>query len=70
MGEKVKPHLADTVQPLMLNKGWKQADLARASGLSPQYVSDLLRKKRGARPSSHVIKSLSLALGIPVERLL
>lgn len=49
------------------NSGIKQADLAERSGLSPQYVSDILNGRRSGWASR---KALADALGVTVADLI
>ncbi|WP_353885899.1 helix-turn-helix transcriptional regulator [uncultured Deinococcus sp.] len=46
-----------------------QSELARKSTLSPQYISDLLSGKRGARMSVVTLTQLARALRVPPSRL-
>lgn len=52
-------------------RGWRQSDLARASGLSRQLVSAILRDRRdhlGQMPDFATMQGLADGLRIPVER--
>lgn len=53
---------------LMVGKGWRQSDLARAAGLERNSISNYLRGK--AYPSRHSLDALSKALGVKSEDLL
>ncbi|MBF6340670.1 helix-turn-helix transcriptional regulator [Nocardia abscessus] len=51
-------------------RGWKQADLVRASGLSRSHVSKLLRDHRehlGQMPDDSTIAALAKGFGLPME---
>lgn len=49
------------------DRGWTQAELADRAGIHPNYAA---RLERGELcPSLHIAYRLSLALGIPVGRL-
>lgn len=46
-------------------RGWKQADLARAANLDSAVISNLINKKRG--PGKVTCQAIAHALRIPVE---
>jgi len=48
-------------------KGWKQADLSRATGLTSPAISRILTK--GTTPSIHTLRLFGEALGGPAEQL-
>jgi transcriptional regulator with XRE-family HTH domain len=50
-------------------KGMTQADLARAAGVSPAYLSEL-EAGLGRRPSGRILLSIAEALGVTVADLL
>jgi transcriptional regulator with XRE-family HTH domain len=47
-------------------RGWKQADLIRLTGLDPSTVSNILNGKRRVGPEA--CKSIARALGLPPEQ--
>lgn len=55
--------LAARLRDALKTAGMSQADLASASGVSKQYVSDLMRGTRGTRLSAAVAGQLEEALG-------
>lgn len=52
---------------LMLKKGWRQADLARASGLPRDSISTYVRGT--VRPTEESLKKVASALGVKPEEL-
>ena len=57
--------LGDWLNELMINRGWRQADLARATGISRSGISLLLNGQ--IRPAPQTIMQLSQALRIKPE---
>lgn len=58
------------IQQQMDARGWRQADLVRASGLSRQHVSNMLRDTRehlGQMPDDDTIAAISTGFGLPDE---
>lgn len=52
-------------------RGWRQADLVRASGLSRQHVSQILTDTRdnlGQMPDAATLTGIADGLGVPAER--
>lgn len=47
--------------------GHTRASLARAAGISPQYLTDIEQGRRGAKPPT--VKALAAALGVPQSAL-
>ena len=66
--DEAKQNIAANVQALMDDRGWKQADLARAVGESPMRISFLLRAQR--LPSAAFLARLAEAFGTTTDRLL
>ena len=62
--------LAHKLRALMKKAGVSQAQLARESGLSPSYISDLLNNKRGSRVSVTTIAALASPLKVSVAFLI
>lgn len=56
------------VKAKLQEKGWKQADLSRATGLTSPAISRILTK--GATPSINTIRLFGQALDVPTEQLL
>lgn len=56
--------LADLIKERMAALGINQRELARRSGLSPQYISDLINNRRAGRIS--VLTQVKLARGLRV----
>ena len=54
--------VGDNCARLRKAKGWTQEELAEASGLSQQYLSDLERGKRN--PTVITVHELAQALGV------
>lgn len=56
-------------------RGWTQEELARATGLSFPYISNLERdfsttsKSGKVKPSERTVEKLSRALGVPIEEI-
>ena len=55
------------IKAKLQEKGWKQADLSRATGLTSPAISRILTK--GATPSIHTIRLFGEALDVPAEDL-
>ena len=55
------------IKEKLKEKGWKQADLSRATGLTSPAISRILTK--GATPSIHTIRLFGTALDVPAEHL-
>ncbi|MEU6582849.1 helix-turn-helix transcriptional regulator [Nocardia sp. NPDC046763] len=58
------------VQAELDARGWKQADLARKSGLSRQLISNILRDNRpnlGQMPEEATLEGIAQGFGIPVD---
>jgi len=56
---------AQYLRAAMDERGWNQADLARASGLSPKSVSEYISK--GVIPRADRIKALARGMGVPED---
>lgn len=59
------------IQSELDTRGWRQSDIARASGLSRQLVSTILKDRRdhlGQMPDAATMQGLADGLRIPVER--
>lgn len=56
------------IYQLMLKKGWRQADLARESGLPRDSISTYVRGT--VRPTDESLKKVAKALGVEKEDLL
>lgn len=50
----------------MNRQGWSQSDLARASGLNRQSISDYVNKRR-TNPDANALNSIARALKLPPE---
>lgn len=61
--------LGHHVRFLRQGKGWSLTDLARESGLSKSYISDLENGAAG-KPNIQYIYSVSVALGVTLNELL
>lgn len=59
---------AVNLRKILNNKGWRQADLARESGLTPGAINDYL--KRGSLPNVGIAHKIASALDVPIEALL
>ena len=55
-------HPADHIKEYLETRGWKQADLARASGLTQKSVSDIMTKD--TRLNARTAIALEKALGL------
>jgi len=55
------------IKEKLKEKGWKQADLSRATGLTSPAISRILTK--GATPSINTIRLFGEALEVPSEHL-
>ncbi|MEV0538236.1 helix-turn-helix domain-containing protein [Nocardia salmonicida] len=58
------------IEAEMASRGWKQADLVRASGLSRSHVSKLLRDDRdrlGQMPDETTLEAIAGAFGVSME---
>lgn len=60
--------LANLIVERMQKLGLNQRDLARRSGLSPQYISDLIASRRGKRLSVTTQAKLAKGLKISIYR--
>lgn len=70
--EQVDRYLAELgtrVRAAREDREWSTAELARRSGCSQSFVSELENGKAG-KPNLMYVHSLSAALGIPIQRLL
>lgn len=59
------------VQEHLDDRGWKQADLVRASGLSRQLIHSILKDDRdhlGQMPDGSTMEGIARGFGVPVER--
>lgn len=59
------------IQQQLDSRRWKQADLARHSGLNRQLISNIVNDKRshlGQMPENSTLEGIAKAFGIPVER--
>lgn len=56
---------SEAIEAAMQAKGWDRADLARATGRSYQYISDLLKGKR--RWHESILLEVCSALDVKVE---
>ena len=63
-----KQEFGRRVYNLMLKKGWRQADLARASALPPDSISSYIRGLKV--PTALSLQKLAQALDIPAHELL
>ncbi|QDP64141.1 MAG: hypothetical protein Unbinned2301contig1004_67 [Prokaryotic dsDNA virus sp.] len=63
-----KQEFGRRVYNLMLKKGWRQADLARASDLPPDSISSYIRGLKV--PTALSLQKLAQALDIPAHELL
>lgn len=59
---------AANLRKVLNSKGWRQADLARESGLTPGAINDYL--KRGSLPNVEIAYKIAGALDVPIEALL
>ncbi len=50
----------------MDQRGWRQADLAKAAGLTPQAINAYLNQRR-KKPDQFALALIAKALGYPVE---
>jgi transcriptional regulator with XRE-family HTH domain len=66
--ELTKQEFGRRVQAFMLNKGWNQSDLARASKLGRDAISTYIRGVSFPEPVN--LKKLAAALGVEQEQLL
>ncbi|MDA8096773.1 MAG: repressor LexA [Desulforudis sp.] len=60
--------VGEIIREARREQGWNQRQLAEASGLSPQYLSDI--EKGRAKPSLKSLEKIAGALSVPVTRLL
>jgi transcriptional regulator with XRE-family HTH domain len=60
--------MSKAIKKYRLRKGWSQSRLARESGVSQTYISDLEAGKW--TPNISVLRKLAAALGVPVSALL
>ncbi|MDV7194656.1 helix-turn-helix domain-containing protein [Mycolicibacterium fortuitum] len=59
------------IQEHLDSRGWKQADLVRASGLSRQLISSIVKDDRehlGQMPDDSTMEGIAKGFGVPVER--
>lgn len=56
------------LKALRVKKGWSQSRLARESGVSQTYISELEAGK--SAPTVPVVQKLARALGVPVQDLI
>ena len=61
----VTPHCVERIRRGLQEKGWRQAELARRSEVSPMLLSEILRGKR--TPSIAVIFRVSEALEVEID---
>jgi transcriptional regulator with XRE-family HTH domain len=61
--------LAGVIKAKRKEKGMKRIELARATELTPAYITQLETGKR-KNPSLDVLKRIAKALGVPVTELL
>jgi transcriptional regulator with XRE-family HTH domain len=61
--------LSSLINRKLEEQGMSQADLHRKSGLSRQYINDLVLGRRGRRPGPLVLRRLVKALEISKEEL-
>ena len=62
--------LQERIQARMDEKGWKQADLARESGVAKGYLWEILSSEKEKRPSAQTLYAIAEALGTTVADLL
>lgn len=58
------------IQKHLDDRGWKQANLVRASGLSRQLINKILNDKRehlGQMPDDSTMEGIAKGFGLPVE---
>ena len=60
--DSVKKEFGRRVRNATIAKGWRQAELARVSGLAPQSISDYSAGK--ILPTMHNLEMLARALGV------
>ncbi len=60
--------VGEIIRGIRREQGWNQRRLADASGISPQYLSDI--EKGRAKPSLKTLEKIAGALSVPVTRLL
>ncbi|OFB37932.1 hypothetical protein BA059_16660 [Mycolicibacterium sp. (ex Dasyatis americana)] len=59
------------IQEHLDSRGWKQADLVRASGLSRQLVHSIIkddRERLGQMPDDSTMEGIAKGFGVPIER--
>ncbi|MGB9885718.1 MAG: transcriptional repressor LexA [Moorellales bacterium] len=61
-------NLGERIRRLREERGLSQAELARRSGLSPQYLCDIELNK--ANPGVRTLEKIATGLGVPPSRLL
>lgn len=66
--ESIKAEFAKRLYSAIMEKGWTQSELARASGLNRDAVSTYVRGK--SMPSPQALEAMASALGFKPEQIL